>query len=583
MSIALRYAARSDVGLVRANNQDSGYAGPDLLAVADGMGGHAGGDIASSIAIASLVGLDGAEHSPEQALDDLAAAIDAARREIIERSAAQPQLSGMGTTVTALLRAGNKLVMAHLGDSRAYLLRDDELSQVTTDHTFVQHLVDTGRIAPEDAETHPQRNVVMRVLGDFEVDLSPDLSVREAQPGDRWLLCSDGLSGFVSAETIAQILISVVDPGDCAETLVQLALRAGSTDNVTCVVADVIDTDPTPTELTDLPTAATVAVGAADPTDDPASSDADHPDEVGVRSTEGGAVDSTGTENTENTAETASSADTAATRALDVVPAAVPPVELQTAPQVVGSAIEDPTALAAIVAATSGRTSAHRLLAGPDATDDGDPTSEGETATVAAKDVKGSDAPGAADASPSATGAGGPGPGPSDDSDQPHRTRHGVLRITSTLVLVLALLGGGYAAYGWTQDQYFVGVSNGQVAVFQGVPQHLGPLTLSSPVELTGTSVDSLPSYVQDRLHASIPASSLVDARLRARDLLDQSIPPTTTAPATLAPTAPATAPATTAPTTAPTTPPKSTPAHTPAHPPTHAVTHGPATKGGGK
>ena len=206
MNIALRYAARSDVGLVRSNNQDSGYAGPHLLVVADGMGGHAGGDVASSIAIAALAPLDGESHGPDDALAELERSIDHARQDLVDRSVTDPELVGMGTTVTAILRAGNKLAMAHLGDSRAYLLRDGELTQVTTDHTFVQHLVDTGRISPDEAETHPQRNVVMRVLGDFDIDLTPDMSVREAKPGDRWLLCSDGLSGFVSPETIAQTL-----------------------------------------------------------------------------------------------------------------------------------------------------------------------------------------------------------------------------------------------------------------------------------------------------------------------------------------------------------------------------------------
>ncbi|MBU4337337.1 MAG: protein phosphatase 2C domain-containing protein, partial [Actinobacteria bacterium] len=152
-------------------------------------------------------------------------------------------LSGMGTTVTAILRTENKLAMVHLGDSRGYLLRDGELSQVTTDHTFVQHLVDTGRITPEEAIHHPQRSVVMRVLGDFDVDLTPDLSVREARVGDRWLLCSDGLSGFVSADTLTETLRTQTDVDECADRLVQLALRAGGGDNVTVVVADIVDLD----------------------------------------------------------------------------------------------------------------------------------------------------------------------------------------------------------------------------------------------------------------------------------------------------------------------------------------------------
>lgn len=243
MSIALRYAARSDVGLVRSNNQDSAYAGPHLLVVADGMGGHAGGDVASSVAIAALAPLDGESHGPDDALDELERALEEAREEIITRSETNPELAGMGTTVTAILRAGNKLAMVHLGDSRGYLLREGVLTQVTTDHTFVQHLVNTGKITPEEAEHHPQRSVVMRVLGDFDADIAPDLSVREARPGDRWLLCSDGLSGFVSGDTIAQTLHEITDVDTCAERLVQLALRAGGGDNVTVVVADVLELD----------------------------------------------------------------------------------------------------------------------------------------------------------------------------------------------------------------------------------------------------------------------------------------------------------------------------------------------------
>ncbi|WP_159806721.1 PP2C family protein-serine/threonine phosphatase [Cellulomonas citrea] len=259
MTVALRYAARSDVGLVRANNQDSAYAGPHLLAIADGMGGHAGGDVASSVTIAELAPLDEEAHGPDDALAELEAALVEAKAEIVRRTRADPTLSGMGTTVTAILRTENKLAMVHLGDSRGYLLRDGELTQVTTDHTFVQHLVDTGRITPEEAIHHPQRSVVMRVLGDFDLDLTPDLSVREARVGDRWLLCSDGLSGFVSADTLTETLRTQHDVDECADRLVQLALRAGGGDNVTVVVADVVDLD----SRTDLPSTEPQVVGAA--------------------------------------------------------------------------------------------------------------------------------------------------------------------------------------------------------------------------------------------------------------------------------------------------------------------------------
>ncbi len=241
MAIALRYAARSDVGLVRQNNQDSGYAGPHLLVVADGMGGHAGGDVASSLAIGELAPLDGESHGSDDALAHLERAVRAAHGELLARVQEEPQLAGMGTTITALMRAGNRLALAHIGDSRAYLLRDGVLAQITKDHTFVQTLVDEGRLTPEEAEHHPQRSVLMRVLSDIVDDPEPDFSIRESRVGDRYLLCSDGLSGVVSFETLQETLASSDPPGATCERLVALARRAGAPDNVTCIVADVVD------------------------------------------------------------------------------------------------------------------------------------------------------------------------------------------------------------------------------------------------------------------------------------------------------------------------------------------------------
>ncbi|SEE79870.1 PP2C family protein-serine/threonine phosphatase [Ruania alba] len=256
MSVALRYAARSDVGLVRNVNQDSGYAGPQLLVLADGMGGPAGGDIASSVAVAHLASLDGEAHGGDDLLEQLRHAVSAASRDLVDYSSRQPELHGLGTTVIALLRSGRKLAMVHVGDSRAYLLRDQELVQVTEDHTLVQHLVATGQLTEAEAEAHPQRSVVLRVLSDDPSAPTLDESVREARVGDRWLLCSDGLSSYVSTETIAETLRAEADPGRCADQLIDLALRAGGPDNITIVLADVVDT-------TDLPEMAPQIVGAA--------------------------------------------------------------------------------------------------------------------------------------------------------------------------------------------------------------------------------------------------------------------------------------------------------------------------------
>ncbi|HPF80844.1 Stp1/IreP family PP2C-type Ser/Thr phosphatase, partial [Nostocoides australiense] len=240
MPHAFHYAARSDVGLVRSENQDSGYAGPHLLVVADGMGGHAGGDIASSTAVGYLVELDDESHSANETGDELAQAIATANAEIGRIVAQRPQLHGMGTTITALLRSRHTLAIAHIGDSRAYLLRDGELAQITTDHSFVQTLVDSGKITAEEAGSHPQRSLVTRVLTGSRGD-QPDLGAREAYVGDRYLLCSDGLSGFVAADTIADVLRAGAAPEETADRLVELALRAGAPDNVTVIVADIVD------------------------------------------------------------------------------------------------------------------------------------------------------------------------------------------------------------------------------------------------------------------------------------------------------------------------------------------------------
>ncbi|WP_027505925.1 PP2C family protein-serine/threonine phosphatase [Rhodococcus sp. UNC23MFCrub1.1] len=239
MTLVLRYAARSDRGLVRSNNEDSVYAGARLLALADGMGGHAAGEVASQLMIAALAHLDDDEPG-----DDLLGKLERATREgnstIAEQVEEDPELDGMGTTLTAILFGGRKIGLVHIGDSRAYLLRDDELTQITRDDTFVQSLVDEGRITAEQAHSHPQRSLIMRALTGNEIE--PTLTVREARAGDRYLLCSDGLSDVVSSETIADTLREG-ENDECADRLIELALRSGGPDNVTVVVADVIDLD----------------------------------------------------------------------------------------------------------------------------------------------------------------------------------------------------------------------------------------------------------------------------------------------------------------------------------------------------
>lgn len=436
MSVALRYAARSDVGLVRSNNQDSGYAGPHLLMVADGMGGHAGGDVASSVAVAAFAPLDGESHGPDDALGRLEEALEQARDEIVARTETEPELAGMGTTVVAILRAGNKLAMVHLGDSRGYLLRDGVLTQVTTDHTFVQHLVDIGRITPEEAEHHPQRSVVMRVLGDFDTEVTPDMSVREARVGDRWLLCSDGLSGFVSAETIGETLRTIDDVDSCADRLVQLALRAGGGDNVTVVVADVIELDSV-ADGTGPSTSATVVGAAAVNRDAP-------------------------------------------TRAGD-----------------------GPAARAASLAA--------QAAAAQQAQGEG----EDENAASPAGDED------------------------DDVDEEPGRRWRGLRWAVAAVVVLLVVVGGAVAVRG----QYYVGISDDEIAIFQGVPASVGPLSLSTVVERSGIRADEIkPGYLADRLEQTIHAASLASARDLVAKLEEQTVEPT---PAPTTPTTPATPPPT--------------------------------------
>lgn len=408
--VEFRYAARSDVGLTRRSNQDSGYAGPNLLVLADGMGGPAGGDIASSVALAHLVPLDSESHPAEAMLPLLRAALNAAHEELTERSSQDSELKGLGTTCIAIMRAGKKLAMVHIGDSRAYLLRGDTLTQVTTDHSFVQYLVDTGQITPEEAEHHPQRNVVLRVLGDSQADVTPDETVREAIIGDRWLLCSDGLSGVVSAETIGQVLSDFDDPGACAEELIHLALLGGGPDNVTCVIADVVPS---------------------------------------------------GTSG-------------------------------QTAPQIVGAAAIDRSAPSRGGSGAAARAAA--LAKGSHDHGDEDDTED-------------------------------------EDEDKDEDGKHRWWAPILTLLVAALLAGGGWLGYLWTQTQYFAIGESGSVVIYQGIPQTLGPWSLSHRTEVTDISLSSLSSVDRERLEEPVVRSSREEIDVYVAQLKSQATRPTTPSP----------------------------------------------------
>jgi protein phosphatase len=241
MSVKTQSYAASNIGRVRKSNQDSGYAGYNFFFVADGMGGHAGGDIASAIIAQSVARADREYEDTDQASSQVVEALLEANQKLADTVSEHAELKGMGTTFSGIVFTGDLVTVTHIGDSRVYMVSEDKVSQVTKDHTFVQRLVDTGRITPEEALAHPRRSVLMRVLGDVEVSPEVDTEVFKAAAGDRWMLCSDGLCGVVPDEIINKILLDKsVDAEEATALLIYEALEHGAPDNITVVVVDVI-------------------------------------------------------------------------------------------------------------------------------------------------------------------------------------------------------------------------------------------------------------------------------------------------------------------------------------------------------
>jgi protein phosphatase len=247
MTTTVRSAAGSDIGQRRAGNQDSAYTSPRLLAVADGMGGHAHGEVASSLAIRVVAEtdarLEGVDLQAVDLLDTLRGVVDEAARRLTAAADDDPSLRGTGTTLVALLLDGARIAVAHVGDSRAYRLRDGELEQLTHDHTLVQSLVDEGRITADEAADHPRRSVLVRTLQEGS-PAEPDLFTVDGQIGDRFLVCSDGVTGVLDDEDIQEILAGVPEPADAVDRIIELANEGGGPDNITCVVADLVDGTP---------------------------------------------------------------------------------------------------------------------------------------------------------------------------------------------------------------------------------------------------------------------------------------------------------------------------------------------------
>ena len=476
-----RFAARSDTGQVRKNNQDSGYAGAHLLLIADGMGGHAGGDVASAITVSRLTSLDEADHDG-RVLDDLKTAILAANDQIGRAVVEQSELAGMGTTVTALLQAGERLALAHIGDSRAYVMHKGEISQVTQDHTFVQMLVDEGRITLEEADTHPQRSVVMRVLGDVGAAPELDLSFHDAVPGDRWMLCSDGLTGFASMQDIHDALATIADPGDCCEKLIEMALAGGGGDNVTVVIGDVLD----PADDVDIDDFGE-AVGSA---------------RINPSYALLGGQDVAGTD----TSQMDVIFDEVEAPTVPIEGLATPPMEppLAAASESAETAETD-TAGSSSAAATATTTATATRTSADDPEDTEVPAEDAAAAPRSARSAVREDDHWDEDADLA------------DWGEEPPPRRRPWIPVVIAGAVVVALVVAALAGLRYVQSQYYVAAADGTVAVYQGLPQSLGPIDLSSLEQSTNVTVTDLSTFSQQRLEAPIPA----DSREAATEVVD--------------------------------------------------------------
>lgn len=548
MKIAFRLEARSDTGLKRSKNDDSGYGGRYLAVVADGMGGHVGGDVASATTVLNLTPLDHPDFENGTGGVYLADEIQSANLIINELAANDPQLAGMGTTCTALLIDGDCIEFAHIGDSRAYRLRpgaDGEFEQISTDHTFVQRLLNEGRITPEEAEHHPHKNVIMRVLGD--VDASPELELKtlDAVVGERWVLSSDGLDAVVSVPEIEQVMRSHDDLAEVADTLISMTLERGAPDNVTVVALQVIDREELPVD---------------EPVGPSALPDSALPDSI--------AAEQEVSVNTQKLPEIAATAEAAEATlaALEQESAHHNVRRFRRARDFAGTllhsgsdavrhhigtydnAVDAALTNAAILRGELGSRPHQLVGAAAVATETGMiPAVTSRTlehrATVAQR------MPLTVDEAPL--------PAELEEliAEEPvERTsrRSWSVRLFIFLLVAALLTLAAWTGLRYVERSYYVGESDGTVAVYNGIPQALGPIRLSHVVENTDISTSQLSDHTRTLLRNSITAKDLNEAhqivsrlktqaeqnRIKAEQAASASASPTPdpTATASLAP-----------------------------------------------
>lgn len=506
MKIAFRFAARSDMGGRRSKNDDSGYGGRYLAVVADGMGGHVGGDVASATAVLNLTPLDHPDFDGTAGVY-LADEIQGANSIINDLAHEDSRLAGMGTTCTALLVDGDKIELAHIGDSRAYRLRpgaDGVFEQISTDHTFVQRLLNEGRITTKEAQNHPHRNVIMRVLGD--VDASPELELQtlDAVVGERWVLASDGLSAVVKDAEVEQVLRSTDDLEKVADTLISMTLERGAPDNVTVVVTQIIDREVLPDdepvgESSIPPVSAEAHNGDTVPLD----LDDDEPTEFLGAST--GPQMQVPREPAEvSPAKSPSDIHRRFRRARDLTGTLLRGEEIhkrgaveaihtsaeilrgelgQRPHQLVGSAAA--ATETGMIPAVVDRTLEHRAtLAQRGAGEQIDTTAELPEELEAML----------------------------VDMDK-HRPRRWPLRIFVLLLVLGVLAASIWTGMRWISGHYYVGENNGKVSIYNGIPQSVGPIHFSEVVEESDVSVDDLSDHSRTLLKNTISAENIDEAR----------------------------------------------------------------------
>ncbi|MCH8563460.1 protein phosphatase 2C domain-containing protein [Nesterenkonia sp. YGD6] len=555
MALVFRFAARSDTGAVRSKNDDSGYAGRYFAVVADGMGGHAGGDVASASTVLDLAHLDTRGFAdPETVLPDEIQTANSFLNKLVK---ANPKLAGMGTTITSLLITQERLQFAHIGDSRAYRLKRGRFRQVSKDHTFVQRLVDEGRLDPDQAEHHPHKNVLMRVLGD--VDASPELDITSfpLEAGERWLLCSDGLNAVVSERLIEQKLRSTQTLESIVDDLVDLTLGGGAPDNVTVVCLEVVEADEAalaPSNELPLSEAAVAAAshnyGGADATMEL--------DVVPVVNSE--AFSAHDDEDSLSPLSAAMVRKKLGARPHLLVGAANKAADTGTIPVVARNVDEHP--MASLLTGQPLRPVRHTyselLEEHPHdpaaASGEADETGADSGAAVGASDP--ADPAGATDPESAEPSADQPAPRDPDSSaaqapsdDGPHRAGAGLAEepesiqeeelvldeeeldalettrrrsswFLPTFVALLAVLVAvvTFLGYVWTQTQYYVGEDQGEVAIYSGVSQSLGPIRLSEVDEHADIALGDLTQYHQERIERGIAA----DDRDHAEHIVSQ-------------------------------------------------------------